>query len=133
MLSTRPRIDWNTEFIPSHEVLSLGKGNTTYTLFTELDRNPKEVLVFSEPSVQGGLGLVGCGGTFQEIRYWATTNFQVCGNSAQALSALDSHFLLLKVWKEQLSICKEDLGLSLTKFLSFIVFVSRMHKHFSRD
>lgn len=109
-----------------------GRKHNIHT-FYQVRQEPKKVLIFSGASVQGGLDLSGCGGTFQEMRYRATTNFQVCGNSAQALSALDCHFLQLKVWKEQLSDCQEDLGLSSAKFLSFVVFVSRMSKHFSRD
>lgn len=131
MLSTRPRIDWSTEFIPSHELLCLGKGNTIYTLFTETGTQKSFSLQWTFSSRWVGSGRLWW--DFPRNEILGKKTFQVCGNSAQALSALGRHFLQLEVLKGELSNGQEDLGLSSAKFLSFVVFVFHMPKHFSRD
>lgn len=118
MLSTRPRIDWNTEFIPSHEVLCLWKGNTIHTLLLSCTKKwrTKKITAFNGPSAQGGLDLVGCDGTSRKMRYWTKIKLLSLGNSARAVSAIVSHFLQVTAWKQELLNCQENLGLSSANF-----------------
>lgn len=47
MLSTRPGIDWNTEFIHSHQVLCLGKENPICILLSLSSANSLSFIIFA--------------------------------------------------------------------------------------